>query len=343
MAKQTQFMIWNEQAIEQLAKHIQAGEVVAFPTETVYGLGADASNPAAVDKIFIAKGRPADNPLIVHVADKEQIEHYVTDIPEYAKKLIDSFMPGPLTVVLPSNGKIADNVTPGMSSVGIRIPAHPAAQELIREANLPIAAPSANLSGKPSPTSAIHVFQDLNGKIAAILDGGTTGVGLESTVVDCTGISPKIIRPGGVTQAEIELVLDCPVEDSTTDLDIDKPKAPGMKYNHYQPDVPMILIEGNQDFFQSKINQLQAEGKKVGLLVSEELASNLSADQLQICGTVTNLSTIASQLYQVLRAFKKTDVDIVLAEVFPAEGVGKAIMNRLKKAADYIEKAENDR
>lgn len=341
MSKQTQFMIWNEQAIEQLAKQIQAGEVVAFPTETVYGLGADASNPEAVAKIFTAKGRPSDNPLNVIVADKEQINHYVTEIPEYAKQLIESFMPGPLTVILPSNGKIADNVTAGLSSVGIRIPDHPAAQELIRKVNLPIAAPSANLSGKPSPTSAIHVFQDLNGKIAAILDGGTTGVGLESTVVDCTGASPRIIRPGGVTQAEIELVLAYSIEDST--INTDKPKEPGMKYNHYQPDVPMILIDGDADFFQNKINQLQAEGKKVGLLVSEELASHLSADQLQVCGTVTNLSTIASQLYQTLRAFKKTEVDLVLAEIFPAEGVGEAIMNRLKKAADHIERAENDR
>lgn len=341
MSKQTQFLIWDEQAVEQLAKQIQAGEVVAFPTETVYGLGADASNPEAVAKIFEAKGRPSDNPLIVHVADKDQIKHYVKEIPKYANLLIEAFMPGPLTIILPSNGKIANNVTAGLDSVGIRIPDHPAAQELIRTANLPIAAPSANLSGKPSPTSAIHVFQDLNGKIAAILDGGTTGVGLESTVVDCTGEVPRIMRPGGITKDDIELVLGYPIEQSM--IENDKPKSPGMKYNHYQPDVPLILIDGNAEFFQSKIDQYQAEGKAVGLLVSEELASHLSADQIQVCGTITNLSKIAGQLYQTLRTFKKTEVDLILAEVFPEEGIGQAIMNRLKKAAIHIEKAENDR
>jgi|SRR5699024_10146379 len=345
MLTQTQFMIWNEEAIDKCAKYIQAGEVVAFPTETVYGLGADASNPDAVGKIFSAKGRPQDNPLIVHVADKEAIERYTTEVPRYAKQLIEAFMPGPLTLVLPSNGTISAKVTAGLKSIGIRIPDHPAAQELIRKANLPIAAPSANLSGKPSPTSAIHVYQDLNGKIAAILDGGTTGVGLESTVVDCTGSQPEIIRPGGVTQAELEAVLGYPVRDVTTnqDLKIEKPKSPGMKYNHYQPEVPLILIDGDHSFFQTKIDKYQKEGQRVGVIASEELSSLLTADQIHLCGTITNLKTIANQLYQSLRVFKKTDVDIVLAEVFPEEGVGQAIMNRLKKAATYIERAENGR
>lgn len=340
MSMQTEFLIWNEEATDQLAKYIQAGEVVAFPTETVYGLGADATNPEAVAKIFSAKGRPADNPLIVHVASIEQIERYVTDISTAAKSLIEAFMPGPLTVVLPSNGKISGQVTAGLDTVGIRIPDHPAAQELISKANLPIAAPSANLSGKPSPTSAIHVFQDLNQKIKAILDGGSTGVGLESTVVDCTGEKPEIIRPGGVTQSEIEEVLGYPIESTRSENVEEQPKSPGMKYTHYQPDVPLVLIDGDKDFFQAKIDQYRANGQKVGVLASEELASVLSADQIHMCGTIDNIATIASQLYQSLRAFKKTEVDIILAEVFPTEGLGQAIMNRLTKAANQIETQE---
>lgn len=340
MSMQTEFLIWNEEATDQLAKYIQAGEVVAFPTETVYGLGADATNPDAVAKIFAAKGRPTDNPLIVHVASIEQIERCVTEVSPVAKSLIEAFMPGPLTVVLPSNGKISDLVTAGLDTVGIRIPDHPAAQELISKANLPIAAPSANLSGKPSPTSAIHVFQDLNQKIKAILDGGSTGVGLESTVVDCTGEKPEIIRPGGVTQSEIEEVLGYPIASTRLTNIEEQPKSPGMKYTHYQPDVPLVLIDGDEDFFQAKIDQYRASGQKVGVLASEELASVLSADQIHMCGTIENFATIASQLYQSLRAFKQTEVDIIMAEVFPTAGLGQAIMNRLTKAANQIETQE---
>lgn len=340
MSMQTEFLIWDEQATDQLSKYIRSGEVVAFPTETVYGLGADATNPEAVKKIFLAKGRPSDNPLIVHVASIEQIESYVTEISPAARRLIQAFMPGPLTVVLPSNGKISDQVTAGLDTVGVRIPDHPAAQELIQKANVPIAAPSANLSGKPSPTSAIHVFQDLNGKIKAILDGGTTGVGLESTVVDCTGEKPEIIRPGGVTQMEIEEVLGYPIELATEDVSEVQPKSPGMKYTHYQPDVPLILIDGDQAFFQAQIDEYRSNGEKVGVLASEELATILNADLIHICGTVENLSTVAGQLYQSLRVFKKTEVDIILAEVFPTEGIGQAIMNRLNKAANQIIKQE---
>lgn len=336
MSGHTTFLMWNDQSIEEAAQLLRAQEVVAFPTETVYGLGADASQEDAVAKIFQAKGRPADNPLIVHVAEIDQIARYTSTIPIIADKLIRAFMPGPLTVILPSNGTIATNVTAGLSTVGIRIPDHPAARAIIKAANLPIAAPSANLSGKPSPTSAIHVFQDLNGKIAAIFDGGTTGVGVESTVVDCTGDVARILRPGGITRLQIESVLDQVVEEATSDQDDAKPQAPGMKYTHYQPEVPLILIAGDQHFFKQKIIDYQREGKKVGLLVSEELASLLRADQVQMCGSVADLSTVAAQLYQSLRGFKESDVDVILAECFPEEGIGQAIMNRLKKAATSI-------
>ncbi len=190
--------------ITEAATLLQAGEVVAFPTETVYGLGADATNSDAVAKIFQAKGRPADNPLIVHVAEKAQINKYVTEIPQIAEKLIDAFMPGPLTVILKSNQKIASLVTAGLDTIAIRIPDHTVARALIEASGRPLAAPSANTSGKPSPTQAIHVFQDLNQKIAGIVDGGEAGVGVESTVVDCTGELPLILRPGGVTKEEME-------------------------------------------------------------------------------------------------------------------------------------------
>ena len=343
MTMETQFLIWDEDTIDQAAKYIRAGELVAFPTETVYGLGADATNSEAVAKIFEAKGRPADNPLIVHVADVEQIEEYVAHVSADARRLIQAFMPGPLTIVLPSDQKIADNVTAGLETVAIRIPNHEAAQELIQKANRPIAAPSANISGKPSPTSALHVFQDLNGKIPAILDGGTTGVGLESTVVDCTGEKVTVIRPGFITQSDLESVLGYSIESTETDSDASQPKSPGVKYTHYQPEVPLTLIDGDIEFFQETIDRYQASGKRVGVLVSEELATQLSADEFQICGTQDNLETIAGELYQSLRGFKQSEVDLILAETYPEEGVGQAIMNRLTKAASQIETQENDR
>ncbi|WP_226036293.1 L-threonylcarbamoyladenylate synthase [Aquibacillus saliphilus] len=319
--------------IEAAANLLKKLEVVAFPTETVYGLGADATNEQAVAKIFQAKGRPADNPLIVHVANKQQIEQYVTHVPDVAKKLIHAFMPGPLTIILPSNNTIATNVTAGLSSIAIRIPSHPVARQLLEVCQLPLAAPSANKSGKPSPTSADHVVQDLNGKIAGILDGGTTGVGLESTVLDCTTEIPVILRPGGITKQQIEQVVGMVMVDPALVVEADQPKAPGMKYNHYQPDAPLSLIDGDVDFFQAQIDSAIAEGLKVGIMASTELASLIEADNIKTCGSRTDLKEVAVHLYDTLRAFKKSDVDLILCETFEQTGVGEAIMNRLHKAA----------
>ena len=331
---QTAFLLWNDENIKQAAQFLKAAEVVAFPTETVYGLGADATSEAAIAKIFQAKGRPADNPLIVHLSRVEQFAQYVESIPKKAQLLIDNFMPGPLTVVLKSNGTIANNVTAGLDTVGVRIPDHPAARQLIEAAGIPIAAPSANLSGKPSPTSAVHVYQDLNGKIKAILDGGPTGVGVESTVVDCTKSEVTILRPGGVTKQALEAVLGEAVIDATvTDT---APKSPGMKYTHYEPDVPLILVEGDVAFFRQQLDKYQHEGKKVGLLVSAELSRELTADVVVRCGSQEDMDAVANQLYQSLRTFKSSDVDIILAETFTETGVGQAVMNRLRKAATYI-------
>ncbi|WP_235988836.1 L-threonylcarbamoyladenylate synthase [Aquibacillus kalidii] len=319
--------------IEQAATLLRQQEVVAFPTETVYGLGADATNSAAVEKIFLAKGRPSDNPLIVHVSSPHEVSKYVQSIPEPAKKLIAAFMPGPLTVILESNGVIAENVTAGLETVGVRIPDHPVARLLLEKAAIPLAAPSANRSGKPSPTNAVHVHHDLNGKIAGILDGGQTGVGLESTVVDCTGDIPMILRPGGVTREQLEAVVGKVMVDPALVQSKDKPKSPGMKYNHYEPDVPLWLIKGNANFFQKKINQLTEQGKKVGVMASGELAEQLKAPITHPCGSRQNLSEVAIQLYDTLRSFKQTEVDVILCEFFEEIGVGQAIMNRLQKAA----------
>ncbi|WP_182200757.1 L-threonylcarbamoyladenylate synthase [Paraliobacillus salinarum] len=339
METQTKYWIIREldgngqQAIQEAAALLKQQELIAFPTETVYGLGADATNETAVAKIFEAKGRPSDNPLIVHLADVDQIPNYVEVMTPIAEKLIQAFMPGPITVILPSSDAIATNVTAGLQTVGIRIPDHPVARALLREVDLPIAAPSANTSGKPSPTSAIHVFQDLNGKIAGIVDSASTEVGVESTVVDCTGDVPIILRPGGITREQIEEVTEVVAFDATIEKEIDKPKAPGMKYNHYEPEMPLWLVDGSIDFFQEQIDQLTNEGLKVGVMGSEELISKVRASNSSICGSNINLTTIAVQLYHSLRSFKASETDIILCETFPKQGIGQAIMNRLEKAA----------
>lgn len=323
----------TEEDLEQAAKALQLGEVVAFPTETVYGLGADARNEAAVAKIFEAKGRPSDNPLIVHVHDKSQIHQYVTDISNKAKLLIDTFMPGALTIILPTNETIATNVTAGLSTVGIRIPDHPVARKLIQKSNIPIAAPSANLSGKPSPTTAEHVYHDLQGKIAGIIDGGATGVGVESTVIDMTRETPIILRPGGVTKEQLEQVIGGVALSDSLKRESSQPKAPGMKYNHYEPNAPLYIVQGDNDFFQLQIQHEQQQGKKVGILVSDERSTILQADHVYACGPVNELKEIAKHLYYGLRFFDETEVDIIFAEPFSKQGIGAAVMNRLEKAA----------
>ncbi|SES28058.1 L-threonylcarbamoyladenylate synthase [Gracilibacillus ureilyticus] len=328
---ETKIYRMDQQAIQEAAELVKKGELIAFPTETVYGLGADATSEEAVKKIYEAKGRPSDNPLIVHVADRHQIKNYVEEIPPLAERLIDHFMPGPFTIILKSNGKIAPTVTAGLDTVAIRIPDHPAGRNFIRETGLPIAAPSANISGKPSPTKARHVAEDLNGRIAGIIDGGATGVGLESTVVDGTGELPVILRPGGVTAEEIKAITD--IAESPARQESDKPKAPGMKYNHYEPDAPMILIDGDAGFFQQQINQFSSKGEKVAVIASNELAEKLETEHIYQCGPRINLKEVAVNLYEALRFFKKTDVDIILAETFEDKGIGQAIMNRLTKAA----------
>ena len=322
--------------LEKAAKDLQNNEVVAFPTETVYGLGANATSDEAVAKIFKAKGRPSDNPLIVHIADITQLHSFVDSIPSKAQILMDAFWPGPLTILFQhKKGSLSNLVTPGLSTVAVRMPDHPVALRLIKEANLPIAAPSANLSGKPSPTLASHVWEDMNGKISGIVDSGPTGVGLESTVIDCTSDIPMILRPGGVTQEQIEKYIGKVTVDQALINEEVAPKAPGMKYTHYAPDAPLYLVEGSKEKIQDLINESRQKGLKVGVLTTMENEHYYEADYLYTCGTRQDLTTVAQGLYEALRYFNHTEAQIIYSETFDYENVGKAIMNRLLKAAGH--------
>ena len=319
--------------IVEAAEYLKRNEVVAFPTETVYGLGGNALSEQAVAKIFAAKGRPADNPLIVHVATRPHVEKLVTGIPKQADELMKAFWPGPLTIVLPGGKSVASNVTAGLDTVAIRMPDHPVALALLKAANLPLAAPSANLSGKPSPTSAKHVIHDLSGRIAGVVDGGSTGVGLESTVVDCSGDVVTILRPGGVTKEQLEEVVGEVRVDPALSDDGQQPKSPGVKYKHYAPTAPVTLVDGSQSFMQELVDKRREEGYKVGVLTTEESKDRFEADVVIPCGERRDLISVANRLYDVLRQFDESDVDEIYSEIFTHEGVGAAVMNRLSKAA----------
>ncbi|TFE04140.1 L-threonylcarbamoyladenylate synthase [Jeotgalibacillus salarius] len=322
--------------ISEAAEYLRNGHVIAFPTETVYGLGADATSNTAVQRIFDAKGRPSDNPLIVHISSADQLSELVEEVTEVEYKLIQSFWPGPLTIIFRKKaGVFSDLVTAGLQSIGLRMPSHPVALELIRLAGKPLAAPSANTSGKPSPTTANHVFYDLTGKVSGIVDGGETGVGLESTVIDCTVSPPTILRPGGVTKDEIERCIGQVVMDASLKGE-NAPRSPGMKYTHYAPTAPLYLMKvKNKETLQVKINDLQAEGKRVGLLATYETAADIQTDHIAEIGSVSNLEEVARRLYSGIRSFDETEVDLIVAEAYPYEGIGIAIMNRLEKAAGH--------
>lgn len=322
----------DEDKIREAAQLLALGELVAFPTETVYGLGADAANEEAVVNIFKAKGRPQDNPLIVHVASKAQCEDLVERIPDYAAKLMEHFSPGPITFVLPHKGTLANNVTAGLPTVGIRIPDHPLAIKLIELSGCAIAAPSANTSGKPSPTRAEHVAEDLDGKIACIADGGATGIGVESTVIDCTGALPVILRPGGITKEMIEEAIGERLAPVDTLPDADKPKAPGMKYRHYAPVLPLIIVEGSPADIGKFAEKEESEGRRVAILASAATAAELDFPAMTVLGA--DQEGIAANLYAALRVYTEADADVLICEAFPREGLGEAIMNRLAKAAE---------
>jgi len=320
----TLFLTQND--IPKAAAILRAGGLVAFPTETVYGLGADALSETAVRKIYAAKGRPSDNPSIVHVADTSDLEKLTDFVSPAVQKLAETFWPGPLTIIVPKSACVPAVVTGGLSTVAVRLPANEIARALIRQAGTPIAAPSANLSGKPSPTAAAHVHEDFCGKIDAIIDGGNCSVGIESTIIDMSGAVPEILRPGAISAAEIARVLGCEVKDfaakNSSQSEDAPPRAPGMKYRHYAPKAEMLIVYGERAKVERKITELKKEnegkGKKVGILLFNE----------------ENYENAAKEFYARLRAFDKEGVDLILAGALTEDAaLGSALMNRMAKAA----------
>lgn len=332
----------DEKAMEHAGRLIAEGELVAFPTETVYGLGGDALHPEAAQKIYAAKGRPSDNPLIVHIAEFSDLERIAKEVPEQARKLADAFWPGPLTMIVWKNDSVPYKTTGGMDTVAVRMPNHPVALELIRKSGCLIAAPSANTSGRPSPTEAAHVAEDLDGRIAMILDGGPVKIGIESTIVDLTEKTPMILRPGYITPQMLSEVLGEPVEIDPGIIAADdtrKPKAPGMKYKHYAPKADLVLVDGAKDAVIAKINELAGEkkktGKKAAVIATEETRNAYQADVILCIGSRKDEDSIAQHLYKILRDCDELEVDAIYSESFVTPRIGQAIMNRLLKAAGH--------
>lgn len=329
-------------AIEEGASLIRKGELVAFPTETVYGLGANALDARAVDKIYEAKGRPGDNPLIVHIADFDDVKLLVKELAGTAEKLMEAFWPGPLTLILKKSSIVPDRTTGGLNTVAVRMPDNPIALALIRESKLPIAAPSANRSGRPSPTEARHVAEDLMGRIPMILDGGPCSVGVESTVLDITGEIPNILRPGGITPKMLERVLGRVNIDAAVLKPIEKGsriKSPGMKYTHYAPKASVVIVKGRLDDIARKIGELAFEeaerGNRVGILATEETADCYVKGQVICLGSRKKPETLAVNLFSALRKFDELGVDIVFAEWVEEKDEGLAVMNRMLRAAGF--------
>ena len=331
-----------ELALSEAAEILRRGGLVAFPTETVYGLGANALDEEAAKKIYEAKGRPSDNPLIAHIADFDALKPLVAQVPDCAKKLMDAFWPGPLTIIFNKSGIVPYGTTGGLETVAVRMPSHPVAAELIRLAGIPVAAPSANTSGRPSPTTADHVAQDMRGRIDMIVDGGEVGIGVESTIVDVSEGVPTVLRPGAVTMEMLREVLGevridrAVLEPMKADL---KPKAPGMKYRHYAPKAALTLVEGAVDEMAKAIGVLAdregKQGRRVGIICTEETKGRYSQGVLRSIGTRSEAASIAHNLYAVLREFDDLDVDVIFSEAFSSDELGQAVMNRLTKAAGY--------
>jgi len=320
---------------------IRKGGLVAFPTETVYGLGGDALNPNSSRKIYAAKGRPSDNPLIIHICKLEDIHKIVSEFPESAKKLAAVFWPGPLTMVLPKADVVPSETTGGLATVAVRMPVDPIALSFIDAAGGYVAAPSANLSGKPSPTSAKYVIEDMQGRIEMILDGGDVEIGLESTIVDLTGEVPMLLRPGFITLEMLKDVLgEVAVDKTILDGDcLDKPKAPGMKYKHYAPKGELTIVTGTEETVLQRINELSKEalerGEKVGIIGTDETIRSYYGSSIKSVGPRNDEVSIAKHLYRILREFDDEDVTVIYSESFDAGGMGQAIMNRLLKAAGH--------
>ena len=335
---ETRILGTSEEDIERAAEIIRQGGLVAFPTETVYGLGTDALNPEAVGKVYAAKGRPSDNPMIVHISSKDDLTRLTFEITEDMKKLADVFWPGPLTMVVPARPVVPKVTTGGLDTVAVRMPSDLTAASLITASGVPIAAPSANLSGKPSPTTARHVIDDLDGRIDAIIEGGDCQVGIESTVVDMTGSVPAVLRPGIITQEQLSSALGKTVEldpvlltkpeikrgEGLLETDGDfKPKSPGMKYKHYAPKAEMIIYKGDREkaalaMAEEKLRRVEC-GQKVEIIIYDDEEPEKAA----------------REFFAKLRACDKAGVDVILAAALKEDGVGFAVMNRMFKSAGY--------
>lgn len=323
-------------ALQQAADLLKAGEIVGMPTETVYGLGANAYNTEAVRKIFAAKGRPQDNPLIVHIADFDQIYEVCPTVPEAAVQLAHHFWPGPLTMIVPKNERIPEETSAGLQTIGVRLPSHPVARDLIRLCGLPIAAPSANVSGRPSTTTAEHVMRDMAGKIPAIVEGGPCKVGLESTIVSLVGEKPRLLRPGGITLEQLRAVLGevevdhALYEKIGNDVQV---SAPGMKYRHYAPKAPVTVVLGTPEKTARYIaEQVQTED---GVLCFDEFRAQFPEQIVECYGASENLQQQAQQVFDRLRAFDDTNVHAIFAQCPSKDGLGLAVSNRIIKAAGF--------
>ncbi len=365
----------DEEKLIEAAGILREGGLVAFPTETVYGLGGNGLLKEASKNIYAAKGRPSDNPLIVHVADMESVEPLVKEIPPMARILAEKFWPGPLTMIMEKSPRVPYETTGGLETVAVRMPSDKAALELIRLSGVPVAAPSANTSGRPSPTTAFHVKEDLFGKIDAIVDGGATGIGVESTIVDLSGEEPVLLRPGAITKEMLEAALNEAVDvDPALEKPMEKdvhPKAPGMKYRHYAPKAPMVIVQGDfyegadgiedglrvyeelmkiVDTVKALVSENAAEGKRVGVICSDETweyyfergavlpkekVYRTETVELRSIGSRKDEKSIAHNLYSVLRDFDDEDIDYIIAEGVDPRKLGYAIMNRMQKAAGW--------
>lgn len=331
----------DEEVIRRAGAIIRNGGLVAFPTETVYGLGGDALNPASSRKIYEAKGRPSDNPLIVHVCRWEDVAPIVREIPPQAEKLARAFWPGPLTMIFYKNSRVPKETTGGLDTVAIRFPDNKIAQALIDASGGYIAAPSANRSGRPSPTLARYCLEDLDGRVEMILDGGQVGIGLESTIIDLTGEEPAVLRPGFITRKMLEEVLG-EVEVDTALIAPDSgiaPKAPGMKYRHYAPKGELVIFEGERDIVVAGINReaacQRAAGKKTGVICTDETKPLYEADSVKSTGSRGDDESAARELFRILREFDDEGVERIYSESFDEGPLGQAIMNRLMKAAGH--------
>ncbi len=340
-AEKEEFTSLEEQALQEAGQIIKDGGLVAFPTETVYGLGGDGLNKESSRKIYAAKGRPSDNPLIIHIANMEALDYIVEEVTQEALQIAQAFWPGPLTMILRKSKNVPEETTGGLQTVAVRMPSNKVACKLIEYGGGYIAAPSANLSGRPSPTVAKYVVEDMNGRIDMIIDGGEVGIGLESTIIDLTVTPPQILRPGYITQEMLNEVLGNVDVDKTIldDKTGQAPKAPGMKYRHYAPKGELTIVAGEASQVVDYINRQSAEivqmGKKVGVIASQENVEEYHAEIVKSAGSREDEEAVAHNLYRILREFDDEGAEIIFSEAFADGTLGQAIMNRLLKAAGH--------